>query len=62
MTNPPLIPNIEPADSTGGVSFWQDAWHRLWKNKLAVFGLVVITLLAVMSVTAALFPKITGYT
>jgi oligopeptide transport system permease protein len=61
MTNPPLIPNIEPADSTGGVSFWQDAWHRLWKNKLAFFGLVVITLLAVMSVTAALFPKITGY-
>jgi oligopeptide transport system permease protein len=29
-----------------GASLWRDAWKRLLKNKLAVFGLVVITLIA----------------
>lgn len=30
-----------------GASLWRDAWKRLLKNKLAVFGLVVITLIAI---------------
>ena len=28
-----------------GTSLWQDAWHRLKKNHLAVFGLLVVVLL-----------------
>lgn len=30
-----------------GASLWRDAWKRLLKNKLAVFGLVVVTLMAI---------------
>jgi oligopeptide transport system permease protein len=30
-----------------GASLWRDAWKRLLKNKLAVFGLVVISLIAI---------------
>jgi oligopeptide transport system permease protein len=29
-------------------SFWQDAWHRLWKNKLAIFGLLVVVSLSLV--------------
>lgn len=32
-----------------GRSLWQDAWYRLSKNKLAMFGLVVISFLIVVS-------------
>jgi len=52
---------VEPVETGGGASFWQDARHRLWKNKLAVFGLAVISVLAVLCFTAFLFPNITGY-
>lgn len=31
-----------------GTSLWQDAWRRLLKNKLAVFGLVIVILMAIM--------------
>jgi len=34
-------------------SFWQDAWHRLWKNKLAVFGLCVVVVLSLLCFLAA---------
>ncbi|MBB2676027.1 UNVERIFIED_ORG: peptide/nickel transport system permease protein [Rhizobium esperanzae] len=40
------------------VSLWRDAWHRLKRNKLAVFGLVVVLILAF----AAIFgPYLTPY-
>ncbi|HZC35534.1 MAG TPA: hypothetical protein VE242_07970, partial [Chthoniobacterales bacterium] len=42
-----------------GSSLWQDAWHRLQKNKLALFGLgcvITITLLCLIG------PLLTGYT
>ncbi|MCF6092957.1 ABC transporter permease [Microaerobacter geothermalis] len=32
------------------LSFWQDAWRRLRKNKLAMFGLYIIIFLAIMSI------------
>jgi oligopeptide transport system permease protein len=45
-----------------GTSLWRDAWRRLRKNKLAVFGLVVV---AITTVAALLGPPIikaaTGY-
>ena len=52
---------VEPAETGGGSSFWQDAWHRLWQNKLAVFGLVVLGVLAALCFAAFLWPNITGY-
>jgi oligopeptide transport system permease protein len=46
-----------------GASLWRDAWKRLLKNKLAVFGLIVM---AVMVVAVIIGPPIirwtTGYT
>jgi oligopeptide transport system permease protein len=36
--------NIQPIK---GASLWRDAWRRLLKNKLAVFGLVVICLMVI---------------
>lgn len=32
-----------------GTSLWRDAWRRLLKNKLAVFGLIVVALITVAS-------------
>ena len=42
---PSGIPPI--AEIEQGTSLWQDAWHRLAKNKLAVFGGTVLIVLAV---------------
>ncbi len=53
--------NVEPIENGGSQSFWQDAWHRLWKNKLAVFGLVVIAVLALISIAAAIWPRLAGF-
>ncbi|XAZ22701.1 ABC transporter permease [Sinorhizobium sp. B11] len=40
------------------VNLWRDAWHRLKRNKLAIFGLIVIVILAF----AAIFgPSLTPY-
>ncbi len=47
----------EPA--IGGGSLWGDAWHRLQKNKLAIFGLVFV---ALMTLVCILGPFFTGYT
>src|ERR1043166_3877938 len=33
-----------------GTSLWRDAWRRLLKNKLAVFGLVVVIVVTVASI------------
>ena len=30
-----------------GVSLWKDAWRRLKKNKLAIYGLVMVVIYAV---------------
>jgi oligopeptide transport system permease protein len=42
---PSGIPQIE--DLEQGSSLWRDAWHRLSKNKIAVFGGTVLIVLAV---------------
>ncbi|MBN2307375.1 MAG: ABC transporter permease subunit [Candidatus Hydrogenedentes bacterium] len=41
-----------------GTSLWKDAWHRLWQNRLAVTGLVV---LCCMTALAVLTPWIAPY-
>lgn len=50
---PGTAAEIEPP-----VSLWRDAWHRLRRNKLAVFGLVVVVILAF---TALFGPYLTPY-
>lgn len=43
--------DVTEAEKIAGesTSFWKDAWRRFKKNKLALFGVVVIILLAIMS-------------
>jgi len=55
-----IVNEVEPIQ---GASLWRDAWKRLLKNKLAVFGLVV---LCIMVIAVIIGPSIikwtTGYT
>ena len=51
------LSTIETADELP-VNLWRDAWYRLKRNKLAVFGLIVVLILAF----AAIFgPYLTPY-
>lgn len=44
-------------------SLWRDAWRRLLKNKLAVFGMIVVVVIAVSSIIGPLIiEKTTGVT
>ena len=40
-----------------GTSLWRDAWRRLLKNKLAVFGLVVVILITISSILGPVLIK-----
>lgn len=52
----PAAETVQQAEQ--GSSLWQDAWHRLQKNKMALLGLAVMV---IMCVTALLTPWITPY-
>jgi oligopeptide transport system permease protein len=46
-----------------GTSLWRDAWRRLLKNKLAVFGLIVVVTITIASLIGpAIIKATTGYT
>jgi oligopeptide transport system permease protein len=46
-----------------GTSLWQDAWKRLLKNKLAVFGLIVVVLMILtVFIGPILLEKVAGIT
>jgi len=45
-----LTPTTPPVATDTGHSLWSDAWHRLSRNRLAVFGGVVLLLLALLSI------------
>src|SRR6266550_6925144 len=46
-----------------GTSLWPDAWRRLLKNKLAVFGLLVVILITAGAIVGPwLIKATTGYT
>lgn len=53
------IVGCENADSEEivrpNISFWQDAWRRLKKNKLATFSMILLIIIAVMSFIGPLF-------
>ena len=39
-----------------GVSLWVDAWRRLKKNKMAMIGLVLVIIYAILSLSAPILP------
>src|SRR5215210_3409322 len=46
-----------------GTSLWRDAWRRLLKNKLAVFGLVVVVIITIGSIVGpTLIQRVFGFT
>ncbi len=46
-----------------GASLWADAWKRLLRNKLAVFGMIVIAVMAVAVIVGPpIIERTTGYT
>src|SRR5438132_1644524 len=46
-----------------GTSLWKDAWKRLLKNKLAVFGLVVLGIMLIAVIIGpAIIRATTGFT
>jgi len=54
---------IDTAAAVSGTSLWGDAWKRLLKNKLAVFGLVVLAVMALLvTIGPPIFTAITGLT
>lgn len=55
MTNEPTV--------VKGASLWRDAWRRLLKNKLAVFGMIVLAIMVVLvSIGPVILRWLTGIT
>src|SRR5205085_11114390 len=53
----------EPSEPVRGASLWRDAWKRLLKNKLAVFGMVIVCVIVVAVLVGPPIIRIaTGYT
>jgi len=54
---------VETGEFVRGTSLWRDAWRRLLKNKLAVFGLVVVAIITLASVLGpAVIKRTAGFT
>lgn len=54
---------MENTEIVESVSLWKDAWKRLIKNKLAVFGLVVMVIMAItVTIGPILLNKLAGIT
>lgn len=57
------VHEIVTGELVAGTSLWRDAWRRLLKNKIAVFGMVVVIVIALASVIGPTAIKYaTGYT
>jgi oligopeptide transport system permease protein len=55
--------SAEAREFVRGTSLWKDAWRRLLKNKLAVFGLVVVALVIVAAIIGpAVIERTSGFT
>jgi dipeptide transport system permease protein len=56
----PVTDNFKDAEKIArpSISYWRDTWRRLKENKLAMFGLVLIIILAIMAIIG---PYISGY-
>jgi oligopeptide transport system permease protein len=50
-------------EAVRGTSLWQDAWRRLFRNRLAVLGLIVVALVTIASIAGPpIIERTTGYT
>jgi oligopeptide transport system permease protein len=57
------VHSVVTGESVAGTSLWRDAWRRLFKNKIAVFGMIVVIVLALASLIGPTAIKYaTGYT
>ncbi|HJT65695.1 MAG TPA: ABC transporter permease [Pyrinomonadaceae bacterium] len=55
--------HVDAGEFVRGTSLWRDAWRRLLKNKLAVFGLIVVIVITIASIVGPfLIKKIFGFT
>jgi len=55
--------HAEAGEFVRGTSLWRDAWRRLLKNKLAVFGLIVVIVITIASILGpALIKRTFGFT
>jgi oligopeptide transport system permease protein len=53
----------ERGDVIAGTSLWRDAWRRLLKNRLAVFGMIVVAIITLASLLGPFIIKqVTGVT
>ena len=52
----------EAGEFIRGTSLWRDAWRRLLKNKLAVFGLIVVVIVTITSIIGpAVIKRVFGF-
>jgi len=57
------VAELVTGEVVAGSSLWRDAWRRLLRNKLAVFGMFIVLLLAIASVIGpTIIKRATGYT
>jgi oligopeptide transport system permease protein len=57
------VAELVTGEVIAGSSLWRDAWRRLLRNRLAVFGMFVVLVLAVASVIGpAIIKRATGHT
>src|SRR5947209_7145456 len=57
------VTELLTGEVASGSSLWRDDWRRLLKNKLAVFGMIVVILLALSSLLGpTILQHTTGYT
>src|SRR6185437_3487869 len=57
------VSEVVSGEIVAGSSLWRDAWRRLLRNKVAVFGMIVVFLLTVSSVIGpAIIKRATGNT
>jgi oligopeptide transport system permease protein len=55
--------HVDAGEFVRGTSLWRDAWRRLLKNKLAVFGLIVVVVVTIASIVGPLLIKrVFGFT
>jgi oligopeptide transport system permease protein len=54
---------MEPEETVVGTSLWKDAWRRLRRNHLAIFGMIVVSIVVVASaIGPPIIRHLTGYT
>ena len=56
------VDSVTAGELVVGSSLWRDAWRRLLKNKLAVFGMIVVVVIVLASVIGpTVIQRATGY-